>query len=203
MPWTLIPAKDFRLAKQRLAPVLGTHQRADLARTLLRHTIGIAQSAFDEPVLVVTPDSEVASWARDCGADDIILSEAGDLNAELKGAARQVPTLSDLLVLHADLPFLTAAELRALAQREQTVLIGCDRSGKGTNALLLRGRHRFFAFGPGSCAHHLAQANARGLSRRVIRLKGLSRDMDTPGDWACSGNMKNPPVALHARCSSL
>ena len=58
--------------------------------------------------------------------------------------------------------------------------------GLGTHpgALLLRAAHRFFAFGPGSCARHQAEAETRGLATVLLPRPGLARDLDDADDWA-------------------
>jgi 2-phospho-L-lactate guanylyltransferase len=183
MPWTLIPAKGFAQAKQRLSPILGGDERAALARAMLMRTIGVARAAFCDPVIVLSPDAQVGTVAIAAGADRYVEVAAAGLNAELAAAARLVPAGEALLVLHADLPLLTPDALRAFAAGGQAALIACDRHGSGTNALLLRDGPRAFSFGAGSRARHRAQALAHGLSCRVVRRRPLSHDLDRPEDW--------------------
>jgi 2-phospho-L-lactate/phosphoenolpyruvate guanylyltransferase len=192
MVWTLIPAKAFATAKQRLSPVLDDTQRAALAEALLRRTIAVAKAAFGEPVLVVTPDRPVGAVALDAGADRVLEVAAMGLNAELAQAARQVRDDAELLVLHADLPLLEPDDLRRLVASDGDVVIACDRHGLGTNALLLRTRARFFAFGEDSHAQHRGEAAARKLIARTVRAPGLSDDLDDPADWSRLGAAIRP-----------
>jgi 2-phospho-L-lactate guanylyltransferase len=96
------------------------------------------------------------------------------------------------MVLPADLPDVTAAEIDRLAETADLLLRGAperpvvllvpDRHGTGTNALLLAPPNAIaFRFGEGSRAAHAAAATAAGASYR--ELDGpLSFDVDTPDD---------------------
>lgn len=114
-----------------------------------------------------------------------------------------------LLVAHADLPALTPADVTDLVSRTTgapgarppraspgaEVVIATDRTGRGTNLLLLdagldarRGGaqqdDRFrFRFGPGSRAAHEAEAARRGLRAVTVSRPGTAVDLDTVEDW--------------------
>ena len=201
MFWTLIPAKSFTQAKGRLAGVLDEAERAALSEALLARTVRIARAAFPgQPVVVVATDETVAQVALDAGASRAITPAATGLNPQLAEAAAQVPADHDLLVLHADLPLLTMADLTALAATPGPVVIAPDHRGEGTNALLLRGSDRFFAFGAGSCARHRAEAAARGLTPALFASPqhGLAHDLDDADDWATVCVRLNAPTGLTA-----
>jgi len=185
MLWTLIPAKSFPHAKRRLAPVLSEAERAALGAALLTRTVRVAKAAFPaQPVLVVATGEDAAQAALAAGADRAIAPMAEGLNPQLAEAARQVPPADALLVLHADLPLLTPADLAALAAAPGPVVIAPDHRGEGTNALLQRTADRFFAFGPGSCARHGGETAARGMAPTLLPRPGLARDLDEAEDWA-------------------
>jgi 2-phospho-L-lactate guanylyltransferase len=185
MLWTLIPAKSFARSKGRLASLLSEAERAALSAALLSRTVQIASRAFPgHPVVVVATDHEVADAALSAGASRAITPRAQGLNPQLAEAAAQLPAGDDLLVLHADLPLLMTADLTTLAATPGPVVIAPDHRGEGTNALLLRAAHRFFAFGPGSCARHQAEAETRGLATVLLPRPGLARDLDDADDWA-------------------
>lgn len=184
MPRTLIPAKAFGLAKQRLSHVLDGPDRAALAAAMLARTIGVAKEAFgSDPVVMVTQDDEVAKCAIKAGADRIVRTRSPGLNAELAEAADTMTPDEPLLVLHADLPRLSAEDLRNFANSLAAVTIATDRHAKGTNALLLRTADRLFAFGPGSRLRHEKGARERGLSVLVLQIPGLAHDLDDADDW--------------------
>ena len=185
MLWTLIPAKSFHHAKRRLAPVLSEEERAALSAALLTRTVRVAKAAFPaQPVLVVAAGEDAAQTALAAGADRVIAPEAQGLNPQLAEAAREAPPADALLVLHADLPLLTPADLAALAAAPGPVVIAPDHRGEGTNALLQRTADRFFAFGPDSCARHREEAATRGMAPTLLPRPGLARDLDEAEDWA-------------------
>ena len=184
MPWTLIPAKPFHLSKQRLACVLSADERSALSAAMLARTIRAAKTAFgSEPVLVVSPGEEVSETALGAGADQIIVSTAKGLNAQLADAVRSVPQGEPLLVIHGDLPLVEPSDLEALMQQEAPIVIAPDQKGQGTNALLQRAPDRFFAFGEGSFEKHMHEAERRGLAVAVTRREGLACDLDDADDW--------------------
>ena len=69
---------------------------------------------------------------------------------------------STVVSLFADLPLIVPDDIRGLVARKEPVVLGPDRRGEGTNALLLRlaeqGSEFTFAFGDGSLAKHLEEA---------------------------------------------
>lgn len=91
-----------------------------------------------------------------------------------------------MLVVHADLPRLTAADVDTVLATGADVAVATDRHGTGTNLLavpLVPQDYRF-RFGPGSRAAHEAEAAAHGLASAVVRRPGTAADLDTLDDWA-------------------
>lgn len=202
---TLIPAKAFCQSKQRLAGLLSAHERARLSASLLTRTIGTARIALGtQPIVVVTSDPGVAQTALAAGADQVFRPNCEGLNPHLAEAAAAVPALLGLpatfplLVLHADLPTLAAADLTALCNAQRPVVIAPDHTGTGTNALLHRTAERFFAFGSGSCPRHTAEATRRGLTATHIHRPGLAHDLDDPTDWARMGATSGSQISAEA-----
>src|SRR5262249_58825363 len=101
----------------------------------------------------------------------------GLASASAGGAARA-------LVLPADVPLVTAAELTTLlgngdAGARATLVPARDE--EGTNAMLLAPPTALAPmFGPGSYRRHLAQAQARRLDVGGVKLPGLARRIDQP-----------------------
>jgi 2-phospho-L-lactate guanylyltransferase len=93
-----------------------------------------------------------------------------------------------VISLFADLPLIVADDIGGLLARMEPVVLGPDRRGEGTNALLLRfvgqGPEFTFAFGEGSLAKHLAEARRLGLGVGVHDAPGIAFDLDTPDDWS-------------------
>ena len=181
---TLIPAKSFSDAKQRLSAVASPQERAAIARNLLTRTVKTVRTALgDAPIMVVTDDPAVAHVAREAGADNGFVSEQEGLNGQLSHASLYAPNSADLLVLHADLPLLGQDDLHALLKSTAPVTIAPDRRGVGTNALLLRNGVRYFFFGEDSAARHRQGARLAGVPCNEVQRKGLSFDLDEEADW--------------------
>jgi 2-phospho-L-lactate guanylyltransferase len=179
--WTaLIPIKPDGERKTRLAGRLTPEERTRLAQALLDHLIGElgAVAAIDTIVLLSAEPSAApdVGWIEDKGRG---------LNPELE-VARETLGPRALLVIHADLPLVGAADIAALlAAAEATgCAIAADRHGSGTNALALAdGRTFGFRFGPGSLALHRAES---GNDCRIVERPGLAIDCDTPDDLDCA-----------------
>lgn len=186
----IIPVGTLEGAKTRLGESLDAEEREDLAEGFLARTV-LAALAVDglEDVLVVSPDREVLRRAAELGARTMRQHSHG-LNAGLVEARADVVAggAEAILVLPIDLPFVTAASVRAVieplvasADRPIVVLV-TDRHGTGTNALGLRPPGVIdFAFGIGSRAAHRAAAAVVGAT--YLEVEGpLSIDLDTPDD---------------------
>ena len=117
-----------------------------------------------------------------------VLADTGEsLNDALEQARRMLREFGchEIVVLPADLPRITAADIDALvrAARSGGCSIAPDASGTGTNALCLMGAQPFrFQFGPDSQSLHLREAQHLGLTPQIIHLPGLAFDVDSPAD---------------------
>ncbi len=174
----LVPVKDFRQAKLRLAEALDPAARAALARHMAANVLAAASGL---PTFVVTDDDEVATFARDRGADVLWRPHLG-----LNGAVTDgVLTLGNaghdrVLVAHADLPL--AVDLVWIARLGGVTLVP-DRHDDGTNVACVPSDVSFtFAYGPGSFRRHAAEARRLGLAVRVVREPALGWDVDVPDD---------------------
>src|SRR5438128_12410741 len=120
----VVPMKSMDLAKSRLAAVLDAAGRRRLARQMLDHVLETLREAGLSSVRVASGDQG-----------------EGDLNVDVTSAARlvQAAGATDLLLVMADLPYLSVADVAALieAGRKSPVVIAEAKDGR-TNALLLR-----------------------------------------------------------------
>jgi 2-phospho-L-lactate guanylyltransferase len=170
----LVPVKDFRQAKVRLAGALAPWERAALARSMASNVVAAADSL---PVYVVCDDSEVAAWAE--AARAAVLWRPG---LGLNGAVTDgVETLGRqgvgrVIVAHSDL---------AWAAHLPDVTLIPDRRDDGTNVACVPTDAGFvFAYGPGSFRRHAAEGRRLGLGVRVVREPRLGWDVDVPDDLA-------------------
>lgn len=187
--WAIVPVKPLRRGKSRLAAALADEERAELNRMLLERTLRTLLDLKEvEQVLVVSRDSSALALARDLGARTVQEDGAPALNTALKRATvvAQVYASRGVLVIPADLPLLTADDVRALLQRATdppVVVIAPDRHRKGTNALLLAPANLIeYDFGGESFQHHCERARQVGARLEVVELPSLGLDLDLPED---------------------
>lgn len=195
--WAVVAIRRLAEAKLRLAPALSPAARERLARLMLEDVLAtLTRARRLAGALVVTPDPEAAAIARAAGATALAEPaapfapgpEAG-LNAAFRAgaAAAEARGAAAVLLLPADLPTMTVAEVETLlaAAAGPGVVLAPSADRRGTNALLLRpGGAMAPAFGPDSFARHCALATRAGLPLSVLRLPGAARDIDTPADLA-------------------
>ena len=189
----LVPVRGFTTGKTRLAEELSSAERAMIMRWMMA---GVATAALESGAVtelaVISPDPGVLAFAR--ALDERIVpifqdSDRPGLNpavtigrdwAAEAGAA-------GLLVLFADLPFLTAHDIRTIVASSAQVVIATDRYGLGTNASLVRlagkGRDFVYQYGANSAGLHAAEADRLGLTVATIQTPGTAFDLDTPQDW--------------------
>ncbi len=184
----VIPVKPFEAGKARLAGFLSREARAALCRRLFEHVLDIACAARGvDGVIVVSRDDKVRVIAESRGVAYLEETDQTGLNAALSQARACAinRAASSVLVLPADLPFVTAAEIGALidARESPSVVIAPDEDGEGTNALLITPAPLIeFAFGPGSYGIHCAAARKAGVDPVAVERPGLAFDLDAPDD---------------------
>jgi 2-phospho-L-lactate/phosphoenolpyruvate guanylyltransferase len=182
----VIPIKASGAAKSRLAGALDVDARERLVSSMLAHVVRAAQAApaIDE-VRLLGPSRlglpETIPLLPDPG---------GGLNPAVQATLARLASAADapdrLLILFADLPEVTPAELdRLVMVPAGSIAIAPDRHHTGTNALSLplpAARDFRFAFGSDSYARHRAEAERIGLAIEPILTPGLERDVDEPAD---------------------
>ena len=187
--WAIVPVKPLRRAKSRLGSVLGAEERLELSREMLNRVLeALAKVSEIERTLLVSRDSEAMALARHHGARTLSERPPIDLNQALQQATRAAvgSGASAVLVVPADLPLVTADDLRelvSLAESPPVVVIAPDRRQAGTNALLTSPAGLIeYAFGPSSFDRHRALALAAGARVLVCDRPGLALDLDLPED---------------------
>jgi 2-phospho-L-lactate guanylyltransferase len=178
----LVPIKGFTAAKARLNGALDPAARADLAREMAATVLAAAAPL---PVLVVTDDDEVASFAVAHGAD-VLHQQTSGLNAAVtEGVAHLAASGVDrVVVAHADIPRAAKlADLAAATDDAGDVVLVPDRHEDGTNVLVVPATAGFvFAYGRGSFTAHQAEAARLHLRVRVVHDDDLAWDVDTADD---------------------
>jgi len=179
--WAVIPLRATPDSKSRLAGVLDAPARAALVDAMLMRVLDAARGARNVSRVCLMGTSRTA-----LPADVVMLAEpGGGLNAAAASALAQAEA-SRLIVIHADLPQVTARDIELLAAApDGTIAIAPDRHGTGTNAISLplpAAKGFSFAFGTDSFAKHRAEAERIGLRLEEVHSQGLARDVDEPDD---------------------
>jgi 2-phospho-L-lactate/phosphoenolpyruvate guanylyltransferase len=196
--WLIVPVKPLAQGKSRLSPLLSAPERYELSRKLLAQTLTAAADVdLLAGVMVISRDEEALALARTAGV--MFLEEVANpvengegpeepLNRALRQARIVAVTqgADAILVLPADLPLLSAEEIRNFAQlavdRPAGLIIAGSRDG-GTNALLLKPPHAVdFAYGPHSFQEHIRRAEDASLSVHIVDSATLALDLDSPED---------------------
>jgi 2-phospho-L-lactate/phosphoenolpyruvate guanylyltransferase len=169
--------------KTRLSPALAASQRSDLATAMLCDVATALREAGIERIVVAAQGPSALACADALGLEALPdPEEAQGLDHALRRAAARLGPVEGLLVVAADLPRLTGADVeRVLACRAPVVVAPtCDG---GTGGLLRRPPSAIpTAYGPGSAAAHLRLAADAGLAAEQVSAPGFADDVDTPAD---------------------
>jgi 2-phospho-L-lactate/phosphoenolpyruvate guanylyltransferase len=186
--FAIVPVKDLEEAKSRLSPFLSPKDRELLTLAMLDHVLATLREVDAvEQIGVVSPSPRALFVAEDEKAT-ALLQESRGLNSALEeGRSWAISEgASSLLVLPADLPYLSASDVRMLTmipRNERAAVISPDEADEGTNALLMRPADAMpFAFGPGSYETHQRTAKERGLEVGIYKHASVSQDVDTLED---------------------
>jgi 2-phospho-L-lactate guanylyltransferase len=185
----LLPIKDLKNAKQRLAGLLTPEERYGLARTMLADTLRAVRGArLAEKVFVVTNYEPAIRTAEENGwetlREDRQISESASVDWASRICAKR--NVTGLLRLPLDLPLVRASdidELLAVECAASAVVIVPSRDGTGTNAIFRMPPALFPShFGEGSFAKHVAEAERAGAQIIVRKNMRLEMDVDDEAD---------------------
>ncbi len=188
--WAVVPVKQFAAAKSRLAPVLETSERAELARLMFEDVLDALMACPDilAGVAVVTADRAAAEAARRHGARVVLAVADHGINAAIVGAVEAIdPGAEDgLMVVPSDIPQVTRnafAQAAAAISAPRSVAIAAAAEDGGTNLYACRpARVLPPRFGPRSFEQHCRAAMAAGIGAQVLHVPELALDIDRPGD---------------------
>jgi 2-phospho-L-lactate guanylyltransferase len=169
----VIPLKGLDHAKSRLGEVLSHTERAELALRMLAGVIAACQEA-GLPVCVISPDPQARAEAERLGAET--LDDGGlDLTGAVALGLARYADAEAVLAIAADLPFVTADDVRELLALADPLVVAAAPDGT-TNAAAARPPSALTpSYGPGSAARH------GGLQ---VHMPRLEQDLDTPADLA-------------------
>ncbi|MGA2098053.1 MAG: 2-phospho-L-lactate guanylyltransferase [Candidatus Acidiferrum sp.] len=185
----VLPIKDLRNAKQRLASVLTPEERFDLASAMLADTVrAICGVTLAQKIFVVTNYPPAIATAEKNGWEVLQEEQQISESASVDFASRLCAErgVTGLLRLPLDLPLVQSGDIDELLATEcaaPAVVMVPSRDGTGTNAILRTPPALFPShFGPHSFAKHRREAeqtDARIIVRRNVRLE---MDVDDESD---------------------
>lgn len=187
----VVPVKALDAGKSRLR--ISTVQRRRLAAAFALDVLAAVRGcALVSDVLVVSADLHLE---RSLGVP-VVPDPGRGLLAALEAGCAQVREDSSVLVVPADLPFLTAGALTVLLQRHARGFVP-DREGTGTTLLVQQpGARVELRYGDGSAAAH----EALGLPRLEDVPPGLRHDVDRLADlWPLPGEVLGPATKAALR----
>ncbi len=176
----VVPLRAPGVGKTRLASVLDPAQRARLAGAMLGDVArALGDSAIDG-IVVAAGGPPAAAAAAALGLEVALdPAEGRGLDTVIAAAVGTRARTHDVLVVAADLPCLTGAEIDTVLDTDAEVVIA-PTTGGGTGGLLRRpGTRMATAYGPGSAARHLELARAAGVRAVTRHLDGFTHDVDT------------------------
>jgi 2-phospho-L-lactate guanylyltransferase len=185
----LLPIKDLRNAKQRLAAVLTPEERFCLAQAMLQDTIlAVSRVQRAERIFVVTnyePAMEAAAkYGWEILREEHQVSESFSVDFASRVCAER--GIAALLRLPLDLPLVQPCdidELLAIECSTPATVIVPSRDGTGTNAILRTPPALFPShFGPNSFDKHCGEAERAGAKLIVRRNERLEMDVDDESD---------------------
>jgi 2-phospho-L-lactate/phosphoenolpyruvate guanylyltransferase len=199
--WAIVPVKPLRRGKSRLAGALSEDERTDLNRSLLQNTLKTLSELKEvEEILVISRDPHALTIARNYGARTVRENGQPELNTALQRATvvAQVYSTGAVLILPADLPLITAKDVRTLIERAgepPAVVIAPDRHGTGTNALLISPSGLIeYDFGENSFQRHCQRAREAGARLEIVNLPSLGLDLDLPEDLELVRQFELPTI---------
>lgn len=188
--WALVPLKDFAGAKTRLSTVLDTEARRALALAMARDVVrALTRARSIDRVVMVSDIPELRELIDLPGVDCFNTGQARGLNEDLEQATAwaQACGAGHVLIVHADLPHLTAAGIDRFVTSSPCsrtrLLAAASKEGSGTNLLLTPLPLPLpLLFGNRSLPRFLQAASCAGLPLEVHRDPALAGDIDEIAD---------------------
>jgi 2-phospho-L-lactate/phosphoenolpyruvate guanylyltransferase len=191
--YAVVPIKETSDAKRRLAPVLGTARRQELALAMFEDVLAtLARVRELAGIIVVTADPAAGAIASRYAARVSSEGAREGHTGAVAAAARQLAA-DDMLTVPGDIPLVETDDIRKLLKAHddatcrdaRAFIIVPARDERGSNAIVCSPAGAVpLTFGTDSFLPHLAAAKRCGIEPTVLRLPRVALDIDTPDDLA-------------------
>ena len=185
--WAVVPLKHIQHAKQRLAPLLTPHERAQLMLAMVSDVLdALEQTSGLTGILLVSRAPEAAELAQRHGCELYSEAPGADLSESVQAAGGYLVANRDArgtLIVPGDVPLITARDVTAILAEHTRFTLVPDSEGDGTNCIvssppnLIRYRFDGHSFKP-----HTEAAYGIGITPRIVRNDAFGLDIDTPRD---------------------
>jgi len=185
--WAIVPLKNIRHAKQRLAPLLTPDERSQLMLAMVRDVLrALTQSEGLTGILLVSRAPEAAALAREFDIELYAEPAGADLSEAVQAAGGYLIAnrhARGTMIVPGDVPLITPSDVRTLLADHSRLTLAPDSEGDGTNCIvssppnLIRYRFDGHSFKP-----HVEAAYAIGITPCIVRNEAFGIDVDMPRD---------------------
>lgn len=188
--WAVVPIKETKTAKQRLATIFPQSFRSRLALAMFEDTLRAVSAVPGlEGIIVVTIDHAVTDIALQFGAQVWSEDAREGHTAAVTAAARRIGADgATLLTMPGDIPLVSVSEIQELVGmhgKARAFTIVPARDKKGSNSILCSPADAVpLRFGSNSFYPHLLAAQQTGIEPRVVEIPSIALDIDEPDDVA-------------------
>lgn len=184
--WAIVPLKQLDQAKTRLAIQLTRGKRRELTLAMARDVLAAVRGCQSiDHILLVCADRDTAQVLNNGEFEWFAPASPGDLNSDLQAACdyAYAQGAAAALIVHADLPLLSSAELDQLTACDSNLYLNPCKDGTGTNLLFTPLPFQpGFAYGSDSLQQHRERARRMGLQATLTNYPGAALDIDTAAD---------------------
>lgn len=190
MSLAVIPVKNLRDSKSRLARFMSSEARADLTVAMLLDELKTLEKTSIDEIAIVSSDGRIENLAYEYGLN-FIYDNGLSLNESLSIASSWAlgKGVEAMIILPVDIPLIEPEDIEGVFEvmdiespRGVAVIAPCRRFD-GTNLLALKPFKGFdFRFGKDSYRRHLLEASSIGLEVYVYLSETVSLDIDVMDD---------------------
>jgi 2-phospho-L-lactate guanylyltransferase len=181
----VIPVKSLSTCKERLSSVLNVDERKEFVLSMLNDVLEAASSSMVNQTVIVGLDYLIQKIIESRAY--FLLETKKGLNNALEYATNWCVErgAEAILILPADIPLITAADINRMIQMSSevaSIVISPSRDG-GTNALMRKPPDVIKThFGPGSFNRHVGEASKKGIQAKIYRSSRIYLDIDSIQD---------------------